>query len=300
MRGLNLMRAHLKQRKNIVALPTNTWIPGSYIYMFTWPGSVWTSARTRWNMLFSSSRRSSAQYRFFTQKVRQLWRKPLLGGGGIAFHSHQLNPYNAALSLNKSWRPKGFFQFEIIVNVLVISFRFIWIPMLQPLQIYIFFIAGTVFLRQNLTSTYVRFWRMKILHTQLFNSLFTFLNPVYCIKTCTIHPNEPVCCWIVCLYFLWFEAGIANAIYSFKWRKIIILMKKRHLLNWLIRLSDHPPLTIFSISVTFYALLKMLEPFMCVSSITRVNRPTGSLYNLIKLHIFNHFDFWNFSRNLDP
>ena len=30
----------------------------------------------------------------------------------------------------KPWRPKVFFQFEIIINVLVSSSRFIWIPML--------------------------------------------------------------------------------------------------------------------------------------------------------------------------
>ena len=126
---------------------------------FTWPGSVWTSARTRWNMLFLSSRRSSAQYRFFTRKVRQLWRKPLLGGGGggeeLIFHSHQLNPYNAALSLNKSWRPKGFFQFEIIVNVLVISFRFIWIPMLRVYSCYRY-----IFFSLRGRSFYVRIWRL--------------------------------------------------------------------------------------------------------------------------------------------
>ena len=42
------------------------------------------------------------------------------------------NFYNAELFLLKPWRLKGFAQFEIIINVLVISFRFIWIglPML--------------------------------------------------------------------------------------------------------------------------------------------------------------------------
>ena len=27
------------------------------------------------------------------------------------------NPYNSAITLYKSWRPKGFFQFEIIISV---------------------------------------------------------------------------------------------------------------------------------------------------------------------------------------
>ena len=34
---------------------------------------------------------------------------------------------NADILLYKPWRPKGFFQFEIIINVLVYSVRFIWI-----------------------------------------------------------------------------------------------------------------------------------------------------------------------------
>ena len=38
--------------------------------------------------------------------------------------------YNAEIFLYKPLRPKCFFQFEIIINVLVSSFRFIWIPML--------------------------------------------------------------------------------------------------------------------------------------------------------------------------
>ena len=34
----------------------------------------------------------------------------------------RFDPYNAELILYKSWRPKGLFQFEIIINVLVSSF----------------------------------------------------------------------------------------------------------------------------------------------------------------------------------
>ena len=37
----------------------------------------------------------------------------------------KINHYNAQLFLFKSWRSKDFFQFEIIINVLVNSFRFI-------------------------------------------------------------------------------------------------------------------------------------------------------------------------------
>ena len=61
-------------------------------------------------------------------------------------------------------RPKGFFQFEIIINVLVSSFRVIWIPMLWvycQYKDFNSFGARTVFIRQNLTSTDVKFWRIK-------------------------------------------------------------------------------------------------------------------------------------------
>ena len=67
-----------------------------------------------------------------------------------------INLYNTELILYKPWRSKGLFQFEIIINVLVSSFRFIWIPMLWVS-------AGNVCKRQNLTSTDVRFWRIKTL-----------------------------------------------------------------------------------------------------------------------------------------
>ena len=49
-----------------------------------------------------------------------------------------------------------FFQFESIINILVISFRFIWIPMLWVYAHYTIFnsfIAGVDFLRRNLAST---------------------------------------------------------------------------------------------------------------------------------------------------
>ena len=63
---------------------------------------------------------------------------------------------NAEIFLYKPWKPKGFFQFEIIINILVSSFRFIWIPMLWfygVSKLFISFSAGTVFKRQNLPST---------------------------------------------------------------------------------------------------------------------------------------------------
>ena len=50
---------------------------------------------------------------------------------------------------------KGFFQFEIIINVLVSSFCFIWISMFwvyDNYNMFNYFSAGTVFRRQILTS----------------------------------------------------------------------------------------------------------------------------------------------------
>ena len=40
-----------------------------------------------------------------------------------------IKPYNAEIIMCKPWRPT-FFVYEIIINVLVSPFRFIWIPML--------------------------------------------------------------------------------------------------------------------------------------------------------------------------
>ena len=49
-----------------------------------------------------------------------------------------INPYNAELFLKfKPWRPKGFFQFEIIINVLVSSFRLnTYVMVLRLLEIF--------------------------------------------------------------------------------------------------------------------------------------------------------------------
>ena len=59
---------------------------------------------------------------------------------------------------------KGFFKFEIIINVLVTCFRFIWIPVLWVYinqKYFIFHSAEIDFRRQDLTSTDVRSWRLK-------------------------------------------------------------------------------------------------------------------------------------------
>ena len=76
------------------------------------------------------------------------------------------------------------FLFKIIINVLVGSFRFIWIPMLWVYdhnKYLNYFRAGTVFIRQILTSVDVRFWRIK---TSLLKGLniiliFWFMNTFF-------------------------------------------------------------------------------------------------------------------------
>ena len=70
----------------------------------------------------------------------------------------ELNPYHPEIFFFKPRGLRGFFQLEIIINVLV------WIPMLWVYDHYNFcntFNATTVFRRQNLTFVDVRFWRVK-------------------------------------------------------------------------------------------------------------------------------------------
>ena len=66
------------------------------------------------------------------------------------------NSHNAEIFLHKLWRPNCFFNLRssYLISVLDSSSRFIWIPMLCVYGHYLFyfFIAGTVFRRQNLTS----------------------------------------------------------------------------------------------------------------------------------------------------
>ena len=50
-----------------------------------------------------------------------------------------VTPYNAEFFFFWTFEIKGFFQFEIIINVLVSSFRFIWMPMLRVYGHYNYF-----------------------------------------------------------------------------------------------------------------------------------------------------------------
>ena len=75
-----------------------------------------------------------------------------------------IDPWSADNFSKKTWSPKGFFQFEIIINVLVSSFWFIWIPVLWVYGHHkYFYCAGIDFSCQNMTSTNVRFWRLKLI-----------------------------------------------------------------------------------------------------------------------------------------
>ena len=80
--------------------------------------------------------------------------------GFFNLKSDVINRYAAEILLCKRWRPKAFFQFEIILNVLVSCFRLISIPMLWVYGHYIYYYsysAVVYFRRQNLTSTDLRF-----------------------------------------------------------------------------------------------------------------------------------------------
>ena len=73
-------------------------------------------------------------------------------------------PLKRWIILYKPWRPKGYFQFKIFINVLVSSFWFIWIPVLWGYDHYKYFDSYSAridFRHQNLMSTDVRFWRLK-------------------------------------------------------------------------------------------------------------------------------------------
>ena len=68
------------------------------------------------------------------------------------------------ITMYKPWKPKGYVQFEIIINVLLSSLRLIWIPMLWVYGHYIYLILAA----RGQTSDVriwrlldVRFWRQK-------------------------------------------------------------------------------------------------------------------------------------------
>ena len=59
-------------------------------------------------------------------------------------------------------------------------------------------------------------------------------DPVYDLDRAAERGLQSLTDCLVCFYFSSFEAGIADAISSFKRRKIFIFMKNRHFLNLII------------------------------------------------------------------
>ena len=56
--------------------------------------------------------------------------KPVIQAAEITVAQYTWRAANGEIVLYKPWKPRSLFPFEIIINVLVSSFRFIWIPML--------------------------------------------------------------------------------------------------------------------------------------------------------------------------
>ena len=85
---------------------------------------------------------------------------------------------------------KGFFQFELKINVLVGSFRFIWIPMLWVYGHYKYFTLSVWDRLQMSESDVVRFWRLKSAPQKgldkrgYIDKAVTFLVIVWCFSLC--------------------------------------------------------------------------------------------------------------------
>ena len=81
----------------------------------------------------------------------------------------------------------------------------------------------------------------------------------YCVIPRHIADFNPCPAQLFQIIFHSFKAGIANAISSFKWRKIFIFMKNKHFPNWNIWSAEHLPLNILSISLAFYLGWNFIE-----------------------------------------
>ena len=89
-----------------------------------------------WDLLSHTNRRKQ----YIIQ--RDKWETNRSGQRSTVIYCGHFKPYNAGICLYKLWTPKGFSQFEITINVLVSSFRFIWIPYGSTLYILQFFQCG--------------------------------------------------------------------------------------------------------------------------------------------------------------
>ena len=119
---------------------------------------------------------------------------------------------------------KRFSQFEFIINVLVsslsTSFKYPCYGSRVSINLFYSFSAGIDFRLQKLT------WRLKSVPAMKGLGLNTIVGSPWCSLCCTCTAE------LFVSIFHSFEAGIANAISSFKWRKIYIFMKNRHVPNW--------------------------------------------------------------------
>ena len=107
------------------------------------------------------TKRGSTQYRFFTsgrgRNVLFLWNLNMESHpAGSKNSPMSAYPQNAEIFVS-TMETKGFFHFEIIINVLESSFRFIWIPMfwvhVTAIIINLLFLMAGIDVRsQNLTS----------------------------------------------------------------------------------------------------------------------------------------------------
>ena len=92
-------------------------------------------------------------------------------------------PYNAELFVYKPWGQKSYFQFEIIINVLVISFRFIWIPVLCVYSHYKY-----VYSYSGVSTLDVRIWRLQTSDSDTKIDPHTVrVKPSRCIKASFFH-----------------------------------------------------------------------------------------------------------------
>ena len=145
------------------------------------------------------------------------------------------NPLSADILLYKPWRPKCFFQFYIILNVLVSSFWFIWISMLCVYKtatmrnMFTFNVRGSIF--------NVRIWRLQTFKVDPHAArILELLEPCIRFRAGQINRNITKFDLIIFggywvnskldmsihkyKYFSPFEAGNCFSNSSFKWGKI--------------------------------------------------------------------------------
>ena len=137
--------------------------------------------------------------------------------------SDNLSPYNAEIFVYKPWKQKGFFQFEIIINVLFSSFCFIWIPMLWMYghcQFFNSFSGEIVFRRQILTFTDVRIWRLKTVP-----ALLTLSSLSLPLSSSSTTSRELLSQFSTCSGWRWLDGGEKVKKIAMYWWKPLVVAK---------------------------------------------------------------------------